>query len=150
MISVSTEINDANTKPAHGWILFDGQCPVCLSWVRRTRRILEPCGFAFVPLQTPWVRIHFALPEDQLLSEMRLLLHTGETYGGADAIIALAKYVWWAWPLIALSHISGMRHILRAGYRYIAARRYCANGICGMSLNLADVVRRHEQPRTGL
>jgi hypothetical protein len=92
--------------------------------------ILAPRGFVFLPLQTPWVRNFFRLPEDQLLGEMRLLLRSGETCGGADAIIALAKYVWWGWPLVALAHVPGVRRALRVAYRYIAARRHCLSGAC--------------------
>lgn len=133
MISVFTEMSDASQKPDCGWVLFDGECPFCRSWVRRVQPILAPRGFAFIPLQTPWVRAHFDLPEEQLLSEMRVLLRTGETYGGAGAIVVLAKYVWWAWPLVGLAYVPGMRRLLGAAYRHVATRRYCLNGACTTS-----------------
>ncbi len=94
--------------------------------------ILAPRGFVFLALQTPWVRNVFHLPEDQLLGEMRVLLRNGKTHGGADAIVALAKYVWWGWPLVALSHIPGVRRALRTLYRRVAARRHCMNGLCSV------------------
>lgn len=140
MISVSTEMNDGTT-PTRGRVLFDGECPFCRSWVRRLEPILGPRGFAFVPLQTPWVREYFHLPEDQLLSEMQVLLRTGQTYGGADAIIALAKYVWWAWPFALVSQLPGVRHALRAAYRHVAARRYCAAGACSIPTSSHKVGR---------
>ena len=133
MISVSTEISEVNEQPALGWVLFDGDCEFCRAWVRRLQPILSPRGFAFIPLQTPWVRAYFRLPEDQLLREMRLLLRSGEAYGGADAIVELAKHVWWAWPMVALAHIPGARRILNVAYRRVAAKRYCISGACAIS-----------------
>jgi predicted DCC family thiol-disulfide oxidoreductase YuxK len=138
MISVSTEVNDAASKPKRGWILFDGECPFCRSWVRRLEPVLSPRGFAFVPLQTPWVREHFRLPDEQLLSEMRVLVRSGETYGGANAIVAVAKYVWWAWPLVAVAYVPGMRLMLRAAYHHVAGRRYCFDGACTVSNSIVD------------
>jgi predicted DCC family thiol-disulfide oxidoreductase YuxK len=63
---------------------------------------------------------------------MRVLLRCGEVYGGADAIVALAKYVWWAWPLVAAAQVPGVRRVLRAAYRQVAARRYCLAGRCAV------------------
>jgi predicted DCC family thiol-disulfide oxidoreductase YuxK len=141
MISVSTEMNDERPRPSRGWVLFDGDCRFCRSWVRRIEPILAPRGFVFVPLQTPWVRSHFHLPEDQLLGEMRVLLRTDESSGGADAIIVLAKYVWWAWPLVALAAVPGVRPILRGAYRHIASRRYCISGVCSPNQSPDNRVR---------
>ena len=132
MISVSTEITDAASKPSRGWVLFDGDCQFCRRWVDRMDPILAPRGFVFLPLQTPWVRAFFHFPENQLLGEMRVLLRNGETHGGADAIIALAKYVWWGWPLVALAQVAGMRRAFRAAYRRVAARRHCLTGACSV------------------
>lgn len=132
MISVSTEITDATPTPSRGWVLFDGDCQFCRRWVNRMEPILAQRGFIFLPLQTPWVRAFFHFPEDQLLGEMRVLLRNGETHGGADAIVALAKYVWWGWPLVALAQVPGVRRALRAAYRRVAARRQCLGGACSV------------------
>lgn len=141
-ISVYTEITDEDTvasrvsipchaaAPYRGWIFYDSECQFCCKWVRRTQPILGPRGFAFAPLRTPWVRASFPPPQDELLVEMRVLLRARKSFGGADAIIELAKYVWWAWPLVALAQIPGMRRVLRAAYRQIAARRSCLGGAC--------------------
>jgi predicted DCC family thiol-disulfide oxidoreductase YuxK len=139
-ISVFTEMTDTKfpmgdgfgTAPQRGWILYDGECGFCLGIVRRIRGLFEPRGFAFLPLQTPWVRAEFALPEQELLGEMRLLMSNGEKFGGADAVPELGKYVWWAWPLVAIAYMPGARRLLRAAYRYVAARRYCIAGTCSI------------------
>src|SRR5271168_5266353 len=142
-ISVSTEITEGNVTGRRGWVLYDGDCQFCLGWVRRMKPILVPRGFEFLPLQTPWVRAFFHLPEAELLSEMRVVFNTinnrnnensacQRSFGGADAVIELAKHVWWAWPLAALAQIPIARNFLRERYRAIAARRYCANGACAV------------------
>jgi lipase maturation factor 1 len=148
-ISVSTEITDEDRKPSRGWVLFDGDCQFCRRWVARIEPVLAPRGFVFLSLQTPWVRNFFHLPEDQLLGEMRVLLRNGQTYGGADAIIALAKYVWWSWPLVALVHIPGVRRALRAAYRRVAARRHCINGACSASIQVQPSQQNREHPQKG-
>jgi predicted DCC family thiol-disulfide oxidoreductase YuxK len=137
-ISVHTEMTDDSKAPSRGWVFYDGDCQFCLAWVRRTEPILGPRGFAFVPLQTPGVPGLLQLREDPVLSEMRVLLRTGESFGGADAIIELAKLVCWAWPLLALARIPGMRQALRAAYRQIAARRYCRGGAGSVRAKLSS------------
>ena len=61
---------------------------------------------------------------------MRLLLTDGRSLGGADAIVEIARRIWWAWPLWVISRFPGVMGILRAGYRILAANRHCANGVC--------------------
>ncbi|MGB0035336.1 MAG: DUF393 domain-containing protein [Candidatus Acidiferrales bacterium] len=131
-ISVHTEITEAQTTSFRGYVLFDGECPFCQRSAARMSRIFGSRGFEFLPLQTPWVRGFFHLSEDKLLGEMRLLLRNGESFGGADAIVELAKYVWWGWPLVAVAQIPLVSRLLRAGYRHIAARRKCLNAACAL------------------
>ncbi len=71
-----------------------------------------------------------ALPAGELLTEMRALTPDGRVFGGGDAVIWLAKGIWWAWPLYALAQLPGMRAALRAAYRWVAARRSCPGGAC--------------------
>jgi len=122
--------------------------------------VLEPRGFAFLPLQTPWVRAFFHLPADELLREMRVITTSGhvrseeqsegggEAFGGADAIVELAKHVWWARALVALAQIPGARKLLRAAYRAVASRRYCVNGRCAVA-RPAPGIPNHGEPESG-
>jgi predicted DCC family thiol-disulfide oxidoreductase YuxK len=156
-ISVSTEITEENVAGRRGWVLYDGDCQFCIGWVRRMKPILVPRGFGFLPLQTPWVRAFFDLPEAELLSKMRVVFNKfddfndgnnryseciRQAFGGADAIVELAKHVWWAWPLVAVAQIPIARNFMRARYRATAARRYCVNGTCA--------VPRPENPQSGI
>jgi len=137
----------AERTTLRGWVLFDEQCAFCRSCVRRLEPILGPRGFAFLPLQTPWVRAFFGLPEDKLLGEMRVVVRSRESFGGADAVIELAKRVWWAWPLVAFAQLPGARRLLRAGYRAVAARRQCLSGAC--TLPRTPVTTESENPEGG-
>jgi acetyl esterase len=131
MISLITEMTDSKGRKARaGWVFFDGDCGFCMSIARRLRPMLEPRGFAIATLQDPRVREQLSLPERELLAELRVLAHDGRQFGGADAIIYLARQVWWAWPLWALAQVPGIRPALRFAYRWIAARRHCLGGVC--------------------
>jgi predicted DCC family thiol-disulfide oxidoreductase YuxK len=129
-ISVSTEMKDREKeKPGiGGWILFDGQCALCRRSVESWRGVMERRGFEFAPLQAAWVRERLGPDEAELWSEMRVLLRDGQIFGGGDAIVELARRVWWARPLVWLAQMPGARRLLRRAYREVAARRLCESG----------------------
>jgi predicted DCC family thiol-disulfide oxidoreductase YuxK len=131
MVSLISEITDSKGRRARaGWIFYDADCKFCVSTVRRLAGVIEPRGYGFAPLQDARVHALLNLPEAELLSEMKLLMPDGRQFGGADALIRLCRDVWWAWPLYALTHVPGVKPVLRAGYRWIAARRACISGKC--------------------
>ncbi len=129
---MNTEITDK--RNVRGWILFDAHCRLCTSLARRCERLLGRHQFVLVPLQTPWVRERLTKSGHELLLEMRLLTSEGALYGGADALLALARQVWWAWPLYWLSHVPGVRPALRKAYRWLARHRTCLGGGCPIEL----------------
>src|SRR5262245_43815567 len=114
------------TQPPAGWVCYDGQCALCLRWLRRVERPLLRCGFQFVPLQTGWVKARLNLPDHDPLTEMRLLCSNKQLLGGADAAVLLMRHLWWLCPLWLLSRLPGMMPIFRDVYRQIAANRHCA------------------------
>jgi len=143
-------MTDAKGRRARaGWVFFDGQCAFCIAWARRFGPLLEPLGFALAPLQDARVQALLGLPPEQLLLEMRVLTADGRQYGGADAFLYLAQQIWWAWPLYALAKFPGMRGILRAGYRWVAARRHCTSAAClpGHSAGSAGDLRQRGSGR---
>jgi len=115
-----------------GWVFYDADCRICRTAVAMIYRKLRRRGFRFAPLQAAWVRDRLALPADDALAlhEMNLLLPDGRVFGGADGLIRLARWIWWAWPLYLFGFVPGGRRALRAGYEWIAARRNCQNGAC--------------------
>ena len=121
-----------------GWVLYDGDCAFCLRWVRRFRGPLERRGFRLAPLQTPWVRKRLGLPADELLAELRLLMADGQRFGGADALVEIARHLWWGWPLYALAWLPSARRLLAAGYRWGARHRQCVRPREALSTALTD------------
>jgi predicted DCC family thiol-disulfide oxidoreductase YuxK len=133
-------MTDAKGSSARrGWVCFDRDCSTCTRLARRFRPSLEKRGFGLAALQDPRVALFFDLPPGVLLQEMRVATSDGECYGGADAIVYLAKQIWWAWPVYALAKVPGMRSVLRGGYRWLAAHRSCSPNVC-----LAAENRRHD------
>jgi len=130
MISLSAEMTDTKGKHApRGWVFFDRDCTVCTSLARRFRRPLEKRGFGLAALQDPRVQALLDLPPEDLLREMRVATAEGKIYGGAEAIVYLARQIWWAWPFYAAAKLPGVPRILDACYRWFADRRTCSSGL---------------------
>ena len=92
--------------------------------------MLERRGFCLLPLQTPGTAERLGLTSDELLAEMHLLTPAGQRFGGADAIMEIARHVWWAKPLAALARLAGAMPLFRRLYTRLAVNRYCFSGAC--------------------
>jgi predicted DCC family thiol-disulfide oxidoreductase YuxK len=125
MISLVSEYTDSKGRHARGWLFFDAECRFCTRTARWVAPILEKRGMALAPLQDPRVGSLLGMPREVLLREIRFLLDDGSQYGGADAIVALGKEIWWWRPFVWLSRVPGMMDVLRKGYAWIAAQRSC-------------------------
>ncbi len=119
-----------NNHNAKAWVLYDADCRVCASLARRFEKLLAHRGFELLPLQTPWVREKLSVSNTDMLAEMRLMFPDGKSVGGADAVLCLARQIWWAWPLWAISRLPGVTLILNLTYRRLATHRHCFNGAC--------------------
>lgn len=113
-------------------VFYDADCTFCVDAARRFERALSRRRFELVPLQTPGTSAKLGVPDDELLDEMRLRLRDGTQFGGAAAVVEIARHIWWAWPLWALSRMPGAIRPMNAIYRWIASHRGCANGVCAM------------------
>jgi predicted DCC family thiol-disulfide oxidoreductase YuxK len=127
---VNPEFSATVADAAPGWVLYDGDCPLCTGAAARFAPLLRRHRFRLAPLQTDWVRRRLALPPDAPLAEMKLLAADGSVYGGAEALVQIARRIWWAWPLFALAHIPGAMILLRAGYGRLASNRHCFGRAC--------------------
>src|SRR5688572_22874409 len=108
MNSVLTDTTEnSDSGPAGGWIFYDNDCRSCSHLARRLGRVLARRGFTFEPLQTPWVQRALGLSPAEALAEMRVLTREGRTLGGADAIVFLARRVWWMSPLSWIAQLPG-------------------------------------------
>jgi alginate O-acetyltransferase complex protein AlgI len=112
--------------PFRGWIFYDRACGFCSELALRFENVFAKRGFQFEPLQQKWVQERLNLTRAEALEEMRVLISTGEVFGGADAVIFLARQIWWAAPLGSLARLSLVHGFLDRAYRWVAAHRTCA------------------------
>jgi predicted DCC family thiol-disulfide oxidoreductase YuxK len=117
-------------KPACGWILYDGECRYCITAATRSAQLFARRGFHFVPLQTPWVQTRLGLAPGEPLQEMRVLTRDNQDLGGADAVIFLARQIWWSTPLALVARLPGIHGAVDRAYRWIAAHRGCTHLAC--------------------
>jgi predicted DCC family thiol-disulfide oxidoreductase YuxK len=127
------KISDATSGWPRAWVLYDGDCSLCRKWVDRFERTLTVRGFDLAPLQSAWVTECLDVPEQELLSRMRVLTREGRDYAGADGLIYLARHVWWAWPFWAVAHLPFAKAVLRRAYDFLARRRHCDASSCSVT-----------------
>lgn len=116
------------------WVLYDGECGICMTLINGFQGLFQHYRFEPLPLQTDWVKERLGYSSDEqkqeLLKEMRVLTETGQVYGGADAILYIARSIWWAYPFYLVSFLPGIKPLLRKTYKEIAARRHCNSEHC--------------------
>jgi predicted DCC family thiol-disulfide oxidoreductase YuxK len=125
MISLANEYTDGKGRHALGWLFFDAECGFCIQLARGLAPILERRGMAVAPLQDPRVGALLGLRREELLKEIRFLWSDGRQYLGAEAIVTVAREIWWGRPLVWFSKIPGGMRLLRGGYRWVSAQRSC-------------------------
>lgn len=130
MISLASEFTDGKGRHARGWLFFDAECGFCTRTARWLRPILERRGLAVAPLQDVRVGELLGLAKPELLRELRFLLSDGRQFGGADAVVAVARETWWGRPLAWLAKLPGMMMQMRRGYYWFAGRRSCVAVRC--------------------
>ena len=119
-----------------GWILYDGSCGFCSKWVPFWSTTLARQGLGFAPLQADWVRDRIDMPEEELLSDLRLLLDTGEVISGPDVYRHVMRHAWWLTPLYLFSIIPGLSHLFDWSYRTFANHRYEVSAACRLPAEL--------------
>jgi predicted DCC family thiol-disulfide oxidoreductase YuxK len=130
MISLANEYTDSKGQHARGWLFYDAECGFCFSCARRVAPILARRGMATAALQDPRVSALLGISGRDLLRELRFVLSDGRQYGGADAVLAVAREIWWARPLLWAAHLPGIYGVLRASYHRFASQRHCAAAEC--------------------
>ncbi|HVF71915.1 MAG TPA: DCC1-like thiol-disulfide oxidoreductase family protein [Chthoniobacterales bacterium] len=106
-----------------GWILYDAECRMCRNMMRRFEQTFTSRRFVFAPLQ-------LELQAGERPTEMRVRVADGRVFGGADAVLFLAQFVWWGLPLRWFAKVPGAKRLLHRIYQEIATRRSCDGGAC--------------------
>jgi len=130
MITLADEFTDRKERTARGWLFFDAECRFCTRIARWVTPILRRRGLGVAPLQDPRVGALLGMPRRELLKELRFLMSDGSHCGGANAVLAVAREIWWARPLLWLSTLPGAMKFLDAGYKWVASRRGCTSERC--------------------
>jgi len=133
MISLADEYTDGKGRHARGWLFFDAECGFCTRLARWIAPSLARRGMAVAPLQDPRVGALLGVSTEELLKELKFLSSVGVVSGGADAVIAVAREIWWGQPVAWLSKVPGMMKLLHAGYGWVAAQRSCAAARCALA-----------------
>jgi predicted DCC family thiol-disulfide oxidoreductase YuxK len=130
MLTLADEFTDRKERSARGWLFFDAECGFCTRIAQWLAPILRRRGLGVASLQDPRVGALLGMTRRELLKELRFLMDDGIHAGGAKAVLAAAREIWWARPLIWLAALPGMMRVLDAGYEWIAERRGCVNQTC--------------------
>jgi predicted DCC family thiol-disulfide oxidoreductase YuxK len=130
MITLADEFTDRKGRQARGWLFFDAECRFCTRIARWIAPILLSRGLGVAPLQDPRVGALLGLKREESLTELRFLLSDGTNFGGARAVVAVAREIWWARPFVWFAVLPGMMPVLDAGYKWIAVRRGCVSQTC--------------------
>jgi predicted DCC family thiol-disulfide oxidoreductase YuxK len=140
---VTTEITDysGNRLPL-GWILYDGDCPLCIHLAQHYGPALRRRHWELLPLQTPWVQERLGLSREALLNEMRVLMPDGQSFGGAEAVVRIARRFWWGWPLWMISQLPGTTAMLKVIYAQVAAHRHLLKVTCDTKCSGRERQRR--------
>lgn len=130
MITLADEFTDRKERTARGWLFFDAECHFCTHIARWLSPILRRRGLGVASLQDPRVGAVLGMSRRELLKELRFLMSDGTHAGGAKAVLAVAREIWWARPLVWLASLPGAMPALDRFYKSIAARRGCSGISC--------------------
>ncbi len=130
MISLASDMTDRKGRHARGWLFYDAECEFCTAIARWLVGPMKRRDLALAPLQDPRVGMLLGLSPAELRRTIRFVLADGKHYAGADAVLAVARELWWARPLVWVAKLPGMPAAMGAGYRWVAQRRKCPAEHC--------------------
>jgi len=130
MISLASELTDRKGRHARGWLFFDAECEFCARFVRGLAPSLRRHQLGVAALQDPRVVSLLGVSREELLRAIRFVDGDGRQLLGTDALLGLARELWWAKPLAWAARIPAMRRVMRCGYEWLAARRHCSSRLC--------------------
>ena len=100
MISELTEITESPEAGSfRGWIFYDDSCSSCRHLALRFENFFAARGFHFEPLQREWVQQRLT-PRSTFPRKCAYDQHM-RSLRGADAVILLARPIWWSAPRLA-------------------------------------------------
>jgi len=116
----------------NGWVFYDGECNLCIALADRFCPLLHTHGFALAPLQGAQAAKYLGPVPPDVDEGMRVVAGNGAVLTGAEAVVFIARFVWWAWPVRGIARLPLGMKLLRGVYGWIAAHRNCATGTCAV------------------
>ena len=112
---------ESKQKPT---IVYDGQCPFCLSQIDKIRRFDRTESFHYLPRQSPNLLDQFPmLAREDFNTGLRLINGDGHIFIGADAVYEIYKtlkpYKYIAW----IYNLPILKQLCKGVYRLIAQNR---------------------------
>jgi len=120
-------------RPFRAIVLYDDSCGFCRRWIPFWAECLCRRGIDIAPLQSQWVGAALALSDDELLTDLRLLLADGRIICGADVYRYVMRRIWWAYPLYLLSIAPVFRAMFDWAYRAFADNRFRFSTACRLT-----------------
>jgi predicted DCC family thiol-disulfide oxidoreductase YuxK len=117
------------TPPPKPVILYDGHCRFCTTQMKNLARWLPAGSYEALSFQEPGVLDRFpGVTYDLAMEAMTFIDHEGRVFRGMEgAVRAIALRL--AGKLAFGYYVPGVRQLLDAVYRRIAARRYAIAGL---------------------
>lgn len=132
-------------------VFFDGDCPLCMREIRLLRRLDEREVIEFTDITAPdFDPSVYGRDYATFMGHIQGRRGDGEWLTGVDVFRALYTAVGFG-PLVALTRIWGIRHLLDAAYDVFARNRLrltgrpedprCAEGVCAPLPRERDALR---------
>jgi predicted DCC family thiol-disulfide oxidoreductase YuxK len=142
VITLADEFTDRKERSARGWLFFDAECGFCTRIAHWLAPMLARRGLGVAPLQDPRVGALLGMTQRELLKELRFLLSDGTHYGGARAVVAVAREIWWGRPLVWLAALPGMMRVLNEGYQWVSTQRGCESAKCDVRMRGTEGIKK--------
>jgi predicted DCC family thiol-disulfide oxidoreductase YuxK len=111
-------------------VFFDGGCPLCVREIRLLRSWDRKGRIQFTDIDAPaFVAANVGKSQDDLMAQMHGRLPDGTWVTGVDVFRAMYAAVGFG-PLVAISRLPGISHLLSLGYAVFARNRLWITGRC--------------------
>lgn len=111
-------------------VFFDGQCPLCVREIGLLRRLDRGGKILFTDIAAAdFDPADVGRTFDELMARIHGRMPSGELVEGVEVFRQLYAAIGLG-PLVALTRLPGVRHVLDWGYRWFAANRLRLTGRC--------------------
>ena len=126
---MSPPLPDPDQRPDSDVVIYDGNCGICTSQIRKLRWWDAGNRLSYVSLHDEQVQSRWPdlLPQ-RLEQEMCVVDRSGRRHWGPEAVRYLTRRLprlWWAAPIL---HFPGSMLLWRPLYRWIARNRFRLSG----------------------